>query len=151
MTESEIVFLVQRQIKSLSSNFDSGDYADAVAEAKRETGFSLPTSTTFQIFWLIQRIKRALLFTLLTENVESFKVKQINLQQKFDNLSKLVEYMDKEFIRIQKEEPHEFAQVSVTQLFGHKVDAGFSYEEDTGRETTYQEDQLLFISPVDTD
>jgi len=151
VTESELTFLVQRAIKALSTNFNSGDYADAVAEAKRETGFSLPTSNTFQILWLIQRTKRALLFVLLTENTESFKVKQISLHQKFENLSKLVEYMDKAFAQIQKEEPHEFAQVSATQLFGHKVDAGFSYEEETGRDTTYFDDQLVTISPIDSD
>jgi len=32
-------------------------------------------------------------------------------------------------------------------MFGHKVDAGFSYQSETGIETTYDDDQIVIISP----
>ena len=75
MIETEAIAVITREIKALSSNFDSDDYADAVDASERETGFSFPTTDAFQIQWLIKRVKRALFFSLLSENVTSFKFK----------------------------------------------------------------------------
>lgn len=148
MTKIEAINIITREIKALSSNFVSNDYVDAINTASRETGFSFPTSTSFQIKWLIERAKRALFFSLLSENVESFKFKQINLQDKFKNLKQIVDSMDLAFEKAIAE--FEFANVSVTQAFGHKVDAGFAYDA-FGKEVTYDKDQLVTINPSSSD
>ena len=150
MTESEAVVIVTREIKALSSNFASDDYADAVDAAERETGFTFPATSSFQIQWLLKRTKRALFFSLLSENAESFKFKQINLQDKFKNLSSLVDTMDKEFTQAQEENIYEFAKVSAVQAFSHKVDAGFAYDE-FGRDITFDENQRVMINPSSDD
>lgn len=150
MTESEAIVIVTREIKALSSNFDSDDYADAIDSAERETGFTFPVTSNFQIQWLLKRTKRALFFSLLTENAESFKFKQINLQDKFKNLSQLVDSMDKEFEQAQLDNIYEFAKVSAVQAFAHKIDAGFAYDE-FGRDMTFDPDQLVSINPSSDD
>jgi hypothetical protein len=150
MTESEAIVIVTREIKALSSNFVSDDYADAVDAAERETGFAFPATSSFQIQWLLKRTKRALFFSLLSENAESFKFKQISLQDKFKNLQNLVELMDKEFAQAQLDYIYEFAKVDAVQAFSHKIDAGFAYD-DLGRDITYAENQLVGINPSSSD
>ena len=151
MTESALLIVVEREIKGLSSNFNADNYADAVDEAERETGFSLPTTNAFQILWLKRRTVRALLFSLMTEHTESFKVKQMNLNQMFDQLNKMIVQMDKEFEKALEENAYEFANVRATQAFGHKIDAGFAYGKWTGIDRTYDDDQLVMVNPSSDD
>ncbi len=150
MIESEAIVVITREIKALSSNFDSDDYADAVDEAERETSFSFPATSSFQIQWLLKRVKRALFFSLLSENAESFKFKQINLQDKFKNLKSLVDSMDEEFTQAQLDYIYEFAKVDAIQAFSHKIDAGFA-SDDFGRDITYDDEQLVIINPSSDD
>ncbi len=150
MTESDAITLITREIRALSSNFVAADYADAVDAAERETGFVFPNTSDFQTKWLLSRTKRALFFSLLSENVTSFKFKQINLQDKFKNLKQIVSDMDKDFETAQTEYMSEFANVEELQMFGHKADAGFSYD-DFGRETTFDTDQVVSIHPSSED
>jgi hypothetical protein len=150
MTESELIAEVQTEIKGLSSNYDVSDYAAAVDNAERDTGFTLPVSTAFQIKWVKERVKRHLFFALWVQSSTGFKFKQINLQQKFEQLGKLVEKMDADFEKAQEDYSYEFAQVSASQYFGHKVDAGFAYDE-LGRDITYDDDQLVNVSPSDSE
>ncbi len=147
MTEAELIAIVTREIRGLSTNFDGDDYADAVDSAERETGFTLPVTSDFQIFWLGNRTKRALYVSLLAENAEQFGVKQINLQHKFANFYKLIEKMDADFEKAKEENPSEFANVSTYQLFGTKIDAGFAYDDDTGEDRTYDDDQYVISTP----
>lgn len=147
MTEAELIVIITREVKGLSTNFDSDDYADAVDTAERETGFTLPVTSAFQILWLGNRVKRALYFTLLAENAEQFGVKQINLQHKFANFYKLIEKMDADFETAKEENPTEFANVSTYQMFGTKIDAGFAYDTETGEERTYDDDQYVISTP----
>jgi hypothetical protein len=150
MTESEAIVIIIREIKALASNFVVDNYADAVDEAERETGFVFPATDNFQVSWLIKRTKRALFFSLLSENVESFKFKQINLQDKFKNLKDIVAQMDNEYTIAKEDNPHLFCKVSATQLFGHKVDAGFAYDR-FGRDRTYSNKQLVNFTPKEDD
>jgi hypothetical protein len=150
MTEAEAIVVITREIKALSSNFVAADYADAVDAAERDTGFSFPTTTSFNIDWLIKRTKRALFFSLFSENVESFKFKQINLQDKFKNLKEAIIMMDKEFSEALENYSYLFSGVSAVQMFGTKVDAGFA-SDDLGRDVTYDPDQLVEFTPKSGD
>lgn len=148
MTESDLITQVTREIRGLSSNFIADDFTDAVDAAQRDTGFTLPTTVDFQIKWLIERTKRALYFGLCSENAESFKFKQMSLNQKFDNFYKLIAFMDAAFDKAIAENPTEFAGGEPYELFGSKVDAGFSYD-DLGEDTTYDEENIVQVTPGD--
>jgi hypothetical protein len=58
--------------------------------------------------------------------------------------------MDNEFAQAVEANAHEFAGVDAFQLFGQKIDAGFSYDI-TGKETTYSTDNKVILSPDDSD
>lgn len=146
MTESELIIVVQREVKGLSENFIDDDYLDAIDSAGRDTGFTLPTTNDFQIKWLKERTKRHLFFALLSESTTSFKFKQINLQQKFEHLFALIKQMDLDFAAAMAENLIEFAQAEAYELFGHKIDAGFAYDG-LGNDRTFDEDQLVIVTP----
>ncbi len=151
MTQAELIAIVETEIRDLSSLFTSVDgYTIAVDNAKRDTGFSLPNSVNFQIKWLKERIIRHLLFSLLMDNATKFKFKQLNLQQQFEHFKSLVDMMDTNFVKALQEEYLEFSGASTTQYFGHKIDAGFAYDE-SGEDITYDEDQIIMVKPSDTD
>lgn len=136
---------------ALSTKFDSDNYSDAVDEAERETGFSCPITSAFQIRWMKHRTKRALFFFLLSGAAKKVRYEQINLEQAFGNYRKLIEDMDKEFKEALADNTYEFAGVSACQMFGTKIDAGFQYEPVTGVETTYTEDNKVIINPTEAD
>ena len=93
------------------------------------------------------RAKRHLMYQLLLQNATSFRVKSKYLNQKFEQLRLLISDMDDEFEKIIESRPEEFASVDIHNLFGTKVDAGFSYEDGTGKDTTYDEDNYVIFEP----
>ena len=152
MTQDELVEQLKEEVKGLSSSLsDPTDYDNAVDDAEREIGWTLPQTTDFHIFWLKERAKRHLLFYLLTESAKKFKIQDINLQHRFQHYKALIEKMDKSFESVQESRPEEFANVSAFKMFGTKIDAGFQYEPLTGREFTYDVGNVVIHKPDETD
>jgi len=147
MTSGELISLIEQKVKNLSSLFVAVDFTNAVSEAVRDTGFSLPATNSEQIYWLDQRARRHLLFYLWTETAIKFRVKQIHLNHKFDHLGKIIESMDKSWELAQEQ----LIGVDGMSAFGFKIDAGFSYDPATGRDTTYNKDQRIIFTPSSTD
>jgi len=146
-TNAEMQTLLSVEVKSLDDYLDAADYENACDDASRETGWAFPVTDTFKIYWQKERAKRALFFYLLTESAHKFKYKQINLQHRFEHHKKIIEYMDEQFLKAQKERPDQFADVDVYRMFGTKIDAGFQYEQQTGRDTSYGGDNEVIFAP----
>lgn len=142
----QVVEIVQREIKALSSEFVTTDYYDAVNDAYRDTGWSDPLATEFKILWTKKRMKRHLFYMLASQSAADFKVKTYNLQQPFDHFLKLVELNDKEFAEAQIEYPGEFSSESSYTMFGTYAHAGF-VEDDLGHDLTYDDDYVLKFEP----
>ena len=151
MNETELIEKLEQEVKGLTSYLEEDDYTNAVDDAERETGFSLPTTDTFQIRWLKERTKRHLFFYLMSESAHKFKVDQINLQHRFEHYNKIIEKMDKAFEEALESNPEKFAGADPWDLFGSKVDAGFAYDSQTGIDLTYIDKNLVNVSPSDTD
>ena len=147
MTRAELITQIQSEIKGLSASLDTDDYSNAVDAAERDTGWDLPQTADFKVKWLIERSKRHLFFYLLSESASKFRFKAIYLQHKFEHYRALISDMDKRFAEAQEEYAFEFAGVSAYELAGTKIDAGFSYEPFTGRDTTYDESNQVLIHP----
>ena len=147
MTKDGLIIRLQQDVKGLSSSLKNVDYENAAAAAERDTGWSLPQSTDFKVQWLIERSKRHLFFFLLTESASKFRFKAIYLQHKFEHYRLLIQDMDKRFEKAQEEFAFEFAGVSSFEMAGTKIDAGFSYEPLTGRDTTYNGNNQVLIHP----
>lgn len=130
------------ELKGIASNFVTSDYTTAFTNAANETGWTLPISSdSFRELWFKERAKRWLFFALMTENVESFKVNQLSLNQQFDHLKYLVDQMDKAFEQLKEDNPEKFScsGIDVTAFFGQVAPAGFTYD-DFGADTTYDDE-----------
>ena len=150
MIEADLITLVQAEVMDLANRFDSDDYANAIDDAERETGWTLPLTENFKLFWIKRRVKRHLFYMLLTKYADKFKYEGANLQHRFEHFWKLVADEDEAFEKAQNNQPQMFAAVSTSQLFGHKIDAGFAYDR-LGQDVTYDGDNQVVISPSDTD
>ena len=139
--------MIQQELKGLTSSLNDDDYSNAIDQAERDTGWKLPQSDDFKIKWLIDRSKRHLFFYLQSESAVKFRFKNIHLQHRFEHYSKLIEKMDRDFEKAQDEYAFEFAGVSAFEQMGHKIDAGFASQGQTGRDFTYDEDNEIIITP----
>ena len=101
--------------------------------------------------WAIERMRRHMTYLVMVTQAHSFKVKQLSLQQRFDNYLRLIDKMDKDWQDELENNPHKFAGVSESHLFGSKIDAGFAYESQTGIDLTYVDANKVGITPEDTD
>lgn len=154
MIKDEFIILVKQEVKGLYSYLVDNDYENAADDASRETGWSFPVSGNFKEYWIKQRMKRHLFFYLYTESAHKFKYKQINLQHRFDHYHTMLfgkDGMDTKFVEAMEERPDLFAGVSISHLFGTKVDAGFQYQPQTGRDTTYRDDNVVVFGPKAAD
>ena len=149
MTKEELTDLLMQEVKGLDNYLTAEDYSNALDDAARET-WALPVTTDFRIDWVKKRAKRHLFFYLMTESAHKFKYKQINLQQRFEHYKELIADMDLKFKEAMEENPSEFAGVETFQMFGTKIDGGFSYD-DIGQDTTYRDDNLVVFTPGETD
>jgi hypothetical protein len=151
MTRAEIIAQIKEEVKNLTSYLtDPTDYENAVDEAARETGWSYPISGNTRTKWQLFRSKRHLFFYLWSESAHKFKYKQINLQHRFDHYERLIKYMDEVWEKALMEDADLNAELSGAdqfELFGTKIDAGFAYESQTGRDITYDEDQIVIHHP----
>lgn len=146
MDKNDFVTLLEKEVKGLTSALDTEDYRNAMDDAVRETGYSLPATNSTMIYWLKTRAKRHLFFYLMTESAHKFKVKQYSLNQRFDHYRSTIEYMDlkwKEYL----EEGEALIVEDAIGALGTKIDAGFQYESQTGRETTYDSENIVIHSP----
>lgn len=142
MTEEELIALVTSEVKDLSDELVTGDYSNAVDDAERETGFTLPQTDSLKIYWVKERTKRHLIWYLFFGGAKKFRVKQYYLDQKFQHYKDILEYMDKAFFDFQESRPDLFAGVDPSRMFGTVVSPGFSYD-DVGKDTTYFDDNVV--------
>jgi len=145
MTEAELLVKLEEEVKSLTSYLDPIDYQNAIADAQRETGFVLPNANATEILWLKVRAKRFIFFYLMTESAHKFKVKQYSLHQRFEHYRDIIKLMDQEYKEFL--EASAFTPATGFEAFGTKVDAGFQYEPQTGRDTTYRDDNVVIHRP----
>ena len=151
LTKVQMVTLLEKEVKGLTSYLDSDDFNNACDDASRETGFTYPVADGFQTYWMKTRAKRHLFFYLLTESAHKFKYEQINLQHRFEHYRDIIKYMDEQYEKAVEEFAFEFAGVSAVNALGTKIDAGFAYESQTGRDRTYDRDNVTILSPKETD
>ena len=151
LTETQLKDGVESELGDLALKITLPDDIDsAVALAASETGWTFPLSSSFRDYYFKQRTKRHIFFILCGESAYKFKFKQINLQNRFEHFRLLIRLMDQEWEKAKKDNPQEFAGVSAVHLFGTVLDAGFSYD-DYGQDITYDDDNLVVVTPTDSD
>jgi len=148
MTKDELRDLLKEEVKGLTTYLvDPDDYDNAADDAVRDTGWAFPVSGDTKIKWTKERAKRHIFFYLASESAHKFKYKQINLQNRFFHYFQLIKEMDKQWEAAQEDLLVELSGAEEHELFGTKVDAGYSYEHQTGRDTTYEDTQIVVHTP----
>jgi hypothetical protein len=132
----ELIEMVRARVKGLSQQFSDDDYEAAIDDTEEELGWSLPLTDKFKLHWFKLRARRHLISYLLAESANKFSVDQIKLNQKFENLYKLINRMDEDFNTALENFPELFADADAGKLFA-MIPAGFKYDW-LGRDTTYK-------------
>jgi len=150
-TEAELIDKLTLEVKNLDTYLEADDYTNAVSDAQAETGWTLPQDDSLKVLWLKKRSKRHLFFYLYTESAHKFKYKQINLQQRWEHYKEAIKAMDEEFVAFQEDRPDLFGDVEAFHAFGTKIDVGFAYEGQTGKDITYDSVAEVDFSPKEND
>jgi len=151
LTKAEVIVLIKAEVKSLTSYLEDAHYSSACDDASRETGWTFPVATSFRELWIKERAKRYLYSYLLAESQHKFKIKQINLQHRWEHYRATIKDMDRDWFYAKSEHPEEFiGGLNKAHLFGTKIDAGFSSDL-VGNDTTYMDDNVVEFTPKETD
>ena len=150
MTKIELILKLKQKVRGLSNYLDKVDYENALDDAEKETGWTIPVEDDFQILWIQKRAIRFLYSYLLSESAHKFKYEQINLQQRYEHYRALVKDFDEEFAEIQEARPEMFAGVESFKMFSTKVDAGFHYDI-IGNDDTYNKNNEVVFTPTENE
>jgi len=151
LTKDEMIVLLTSEVKSLANYLDSSDYDSACDDASRDTGWSFPTTSSFRDLWMKERAKRYIFSYLLAESAHKFKIKQINLQHRWEHYKATIADMDRAWYYAKTEHPEEFLNgLNPAHLFGTKIDAGFSTDL-VGQDTTYTDENEVDFTPKASD
>ena len=52
MTKDELVRKLNQKVKGLSKYLDKIDFENALQDAERETGWTIPITDDFQLYWI---------------------------------------------------------------------------------------------------
>lgn len=147
-TLTEFTDELTTKMKGVSTLLSDDEYTSAINDMLRETGWTFPITSSFQLYWAFQRSKRHCLDMLLTSQAPKFQVDKIRLDQRFDHYLKMIQSIDAAFKEAKEESPEEFTNAEVYMVFGSYISAGFS-SDSFGNDTTYQETNKVLITPTE--
>lgn len=120
---------IELALRGLTNKLGPAHLDFAGEQALNELGWSLPISDQVKSYWLIQRGKRHALDILRTESAFKFKYKQINLNQRFEHLDRLIKVLDETFLKALESDPNLFGATNVSDLFGTYIGNGIVYDQ----------------------
>lgn len=148
MTLVELQTTLEAQVRGFSDDLGEGDYTNAITEALREVVCAFPVTDAAKVLWLQRRAKRHLLFLIALDFSSNYRIDNVHKQQRFDNLLRLIQNEDKAWEKALEDDPMLGVDVDASELFGTAVTTGFAYDS-LGRDRTYDDDQLVGITPGD--
>ena len=114
--------------------------SQAVTQALSELNTNLPATDDKLCYWIIERVKRHMLYIVMVEQAYKFRYKEIYLQQRFDSHFKMISAMDKTFAAaLESDSSLVLAGLDLDSVaeFGFMANpAGFVYDQ-IGRDYTY--------------
>jgi len=140
MTLTNMETFVEKVQISLGDLIDQMDHPQiefAIEQTLDELGWSLPISEGTRPYWAIQRAKRHCLDILRTTAAYKFKYKQINLQQRFEQLHRQIWQMDVDFKTALKYDASLF-DIDISDSFGTYLGNNMIYD-------TYGNDITKFL------
>ena len=113
----------------------------AATQTLNELGWPLPQTETLKCYWLVERCRRHIVYQLMVEQAHKFRVKQLHLQQRFDNYIRMIQKMDEVFAKAMESDVSGLFYVDVdlsafAQYALMNIPADFVYDQ-LGRDLTY--------------
>jgi hypothetical protein len=135
----EYIAQTQLALSDLNSYLTETQIEFAITQAIDELELTYPIADGALRFWAVQRAKRHAMDLLKTAAAYKFKYKQINLNQRFDHLSRQIWQMDLDFKSAIKQDPTLFG-IDAYKLFGTYLGNGFVYDREGNDITRIIED-----------
>jgi len=126
-SNDEIVELIKTLVGATYDKVSDEGFEQAAQRAQDELKWSVPESDATKCYWIIERARRHLLYILLVESAHKFRFKEIHLHNRFAQYYKLLEFMDKEFLRAIEENATLF-DTGTYGHFGSYLTNGFVYD-----------------------
>lgn len=135
-SDADVQIAVTPLIGDLASKFLPADFTAATEQALLELKWSFPVDGT-KAYWVIERTKRHLYWSLLSTSADKFRYKEIYLQNRFNQYLKIVQMMDKQFTDALENDVDTFDTNKYSSLISY-ISTGFIYD-DFGNDLTYNE------------
>lgn len=121
----------------MGGSFDKvsdGGYEQSAAQAELELDLTYPVTDTTLSYWIVERLRRHVLYVLMVESAHKFQYKKIHIDNRFKHYIQLIEKMDQDWLDAMDENPDLFG--SVYSDFSFYLTPGFVYNK-LGEDITY--------------
>lgn len=102
-------------------------FEQATQQALDELKWTLPCTDSTKGFWIVERSRRHVIYTLLVESAHKFRFKEIHLHNRFAQYFQLMKMMDGEFAKAIEKNPMLF-DCDTYEHFGSYLTNGFVYD-----------------------
>ena len=126
-TTEEYIEKVQLSLGDLKDQLDEDAIEFAIDQTLSELQWTLPISVGTRPFWAVQRARRHCLDILRTTSAYKFKYKQINLNQRFEHLNRMIWALDIDFKTALKYDTSLF-DVNIEDTFGTYLGNNMIYD-----------------------
>lgn len=134
---TEVINFVKDSMGDTSSAVSDAAMTNAAAQALKELHWTLPITDDSKEYWIIERTKRYVIYTLLIDSAHKFQFKKMYLQHRFQHYIQLIKMMDAEFQKSLENEPNLFDVGTYPNLTFY-ITNGFEYNE-LGEDASYPE------------
>ncbi len=131
----EVIDFVKSGMGDTSSAVSDSGFTNAVTQALRELHWVLPMNNPQKEYWIIERSKRYVIYTLLIDSAHKFQFKKMYLQHRFQHYIQLIKIMDDNFSKSLEDDPTLF-DVGIYPNLTFYITNGFEYN-DLGEDLSY--------------
>lgn len=133
----ELISFTTNLLGGSSTKVSEDGLTQAASQTELELKFTYPVSDDTESYWMVERMRRHLLYILMVESAHKFQYKQIHLEHRFRNYIQLIEKADADFLKAAEDFPDLF-DLGTYENFAYYLSPGFVYDE-LGRDLTYME------------
>lgn len=134
----ELVLFSQNLMGGSSTKVSDDGFEEAAKQTEKELRFAYPVTDSTKSFWMVERMRRHLLYILMVESAHKFQYKQIHIEHRFKHYIQLIEKCDRDFLKAADDFPELF-ETGTWDDFAYYLGPGFVYDS-LGRDITYTEE-----------
>ena len=134
---TELISFTTNLLGASSDKVSTAGFTQAASQTELELKFTYPVTDERKSYWMVERMRRHLLYILMVESAHKFQYKQIHLEHRFKNYILLIEKADADWLAAADNFPDLF-DTGTYDNFAYYLEPGFVYTH-LGRDITYEE------------